>query len=181
MLKQIVLLIILLLTINACHKEDIDDLKDNFSCSIEGEAFFPKKIGPYFLSVSYSTKETSDFNSFSMTVRNDSKRYMDMRIDINTGDALLEEKEYVLGKVDRDNFKDSNHANCYFERSGGSDIKLVDASIYNTTNEVKGTVTITKIDTENNTIIGRFQFHAINKFSEIIVIENGKFNVKYLD
>ncbi|CAI8427645.1 MAG: Uncharacterised protein [Polaribacter sejongensis] len=181
-LKNTSTILIFLLSLCSCENdENIRDLNDIFSCTIQGESFFPKKsVSPFIINFLSIGKEN---NSFYLEAMNNSKRYMRIRIDIHTGNEPIQEKEYILKRVDFNNFEKYPNANaaCYFQRGGGSEIQLVDESSYHTSDDHLGSVTITKIDTINKNIQGNFKFQAINKFNEMIAIDNGKFNVNYLD
>ena len=179
-LKNTSTILIFLLSLCSCENdENIRDLNDIFSCTIQGESFFPKKsVSPFiinFLSIG------NENNSFYLEVMNNSKRYMRIRITISTGNEPIQEKEYILKKIDFNDLEKSTHAECYFQRGGGSEIQLVDESSYRTSDEHLGSVIITKIDTIKKNIQGNFKFQAINKFNEMKAIDNGKFNVNYLD
>jgi len=179
--KKLIKLVILIMLICSCEKnqEEIDKLKEKFSCTINGEDFFPKSLGSPSFSPSYVTKQKEDYYAFSISIINNSKRYKEIRIDIGTGNIPLEEREYKIGNIKFDDLENSKHAKCYFERSGGSQVNLVDKSTYRTSDEITGEVTFIKIDTVTQNIQGIFQFDAINKFGEKISITNGKFNVNY--
>src|SRR5690606_35013194 len=50
---------------------------------------------------------------------------------------------------------------------------------YNTTPEVTGEMTITKLDFENNIVSGTFWFDAVNGNGEIVEIREGRFDMRF--
>jgi Family of unknown function (DUF6252) len=166
-----------LICISCCETEAKKNaLKETFSCTINGEEFYPKNLGSRYYYVGYQKNIIDGEPSyFSVRVESDRLRFSGIGIQISSTKKSIDVGEYILNKQEIVDSRNSSSAKCTFQEKG-VDIMY---AFYNTTNEATGTVNITAIDAVQKTITGTFQFIAINDLQQKVSVQNGKFNTKY--
>jgi Family of unknown function (DUF6252) len=151
-------------------------LKETFSCTINGEEFYPKNLGSRYYYIGYKKNIIDGEPSyFSVRVENDRSRFAGIDIQIYNYKKPIHVGEYILNKAVFVNNENTSSAICTFQEKG---VDIMNAFYY-TTNEATGTVNIIAIDTMQRTITGTFQFTAINNLQQNVAVQNGKFNTKY--
>jgi Family of unknown function (DUF6252) len=163
----------------SCSSESVAKknlLKETFSCTINGEEFYPKNLGSRYYYVGYKkTIIDNKSSSFSVRVESDRFRFSGIDIQISSTKKPIDVGEYILNKQEIVDSRNSSSAICTFQENG---VDIMNAFFY-TTNEATGSVNITAIDTVQRTIMGTFQFTAINNLQQKVAVQNGKFNTKY--
>lgn len=167
----------------SCEKENVNELKSNLSCTINGESFYPRKLTKTSFRIGMSNNEGSGVYSFGLYALNDNDRYKRIQFSMDNTSPIVVGRYVFVEPFFNDNHLDFLSGNCYFEKTGSSSIETPQESNYYTSKMLEGELSIIEIDTINERIKGEFNFQAINNSTnEIINIENGKFDTRlYLE
>jgi hypothetical protein len=172
-MKKIIYLLFLLLIIclTSCNNDDDNNSGDTLppetqtgantvGCLVNGEVFLPKAEG-----INPAVVCNYEF------IGRDQRGTGVKTVGVGTQRVNLEENEtYILDKNEFDNGDFTG---------GGGAYSLSSSDIYVTNSIVKGTLTITRVDTSNSIISGTFWFDAINEQGEIVEIREGRFDYEY--
>ncbi|WP_017256996.1 DUF6252 family protein [Pedobacter arcticus] len=171
-LKKIILASIILLLATSCKKDDLPKAtqtgSNNMAAKINGKVWQRKGCfgcigGGSGISINYD-----DRTFFGISAQNRDLKYTLTLIIEN----LKNKTTYTLGNGSGNN-KAPNYAKVSSDLSNHIN--------YYTTENLKGKITITKLDTTNKIIAGTFEFKAENENnpSDIITVTNGWFDIKY--
>ena len=181
------LVVLLLLIISSCEQDkfdrkDVEKLKEAFSCTVNGEEFYPKQFSDIYYTAGYKEFSKNGYSTLTLKSRNTINRLIEVLIIVSNTEKPFKAGEiYPLELANFSAPRDLKYADCYYERSGAKEPKLVEQSSYTTNDDIGGSLTITYLDTITNTVRGSFQFKAINKAGDMIKVENGSFNFNYED
>ncbi|MDT0689158.1 hypothetical protein RM549_05140 [Salegentibacter sp. F188] len=174
--KQILVILFFVPLIFSCSEDDdnvIDELpaktqtgEQTLGFSIDGENFISSGTGNSGPRGFY--QEVSNKN-FLHIVSEFEKNNEWTSISIYGADiSALEETDYKIGeRVDTKIW-------------GGITINFGDTDAYFTTDEITGTLIITKFDKENHILSGEFEFDAVNEDGSQIKVKNGRFDLNYI-
>lgn len=161
-------------------KKDENDLKlppatqsgeNTLGCKINGEIWKPRlQITLFPPPFSYISGDVDhERNRFSLSARrNVDKKTIDAEIRMTVHDSLQTSKKYPF--------------TYYSDTTNYASIERHDTCRFRTDNTTNGYVVLTKIDTSENIVSGRFQFNAINKNcgqNDKMKITEGRFDIDY--
>ena len=176
--KPVIVLLFALFIGNSCSKDNIAPIdklpqatqtgENTAGCLVNGKAFLPKGSalsGPV-LSAFYQFVDGSYHLGFGFK-NNEQDHLRDIYIYVN--EQLSENSVYIL--------KTSESTNSYGEYAIGGG--LVD--LFETSDEITGELTITKLDPAHSIISGTFWFDAVNEAGEVVEIREGRFDMQYVN
>ena len=186
-MKKCIFLLALTLVFIGCNKDDqapqptpepteIEKLppptqtgKNTVGCLVNGKAFLPSgnltgSINPY-CGYFHDT-----FSLVFRKVRNNNNQTGNgtEAIAIYSTNVILEENKTYILRLDN-----TNHS-ALFDITNNSNFDT-----YETTNEVRGELHITKLDKTNNIISGTFWFNAVNEQGKKVEIREGRFDMVF--
>ena len=135
-------------------------------CLVNGEVFLPQgsnPLGPPIVTCFYQFVNNAWYFSLGYS-NNQQDRLRNLRI-VSKAVVIQLNQTYPLILQNDGNFSASYSKFAVFE--------------YNTTNDIKGELKITKLDQTNAIISGTFWFDAANNAGEIVKITEGRFDMKY--
>jgi len=175
-----------LLCLGGCSKDDnsptapVDLLPpatqigaNTVGCLVNGEVFLPKGGG---LSGNKNCFYQFVDEGYHFGLQLTNKTGNDTKwIDLYTKFATISEGENYQLNIPYQPFYTPGRGGGYSHLNFNEGIE----SLYYTTSEVTGEMTITKLDFENNIVSGTFWFDAVNDAGEIVEVREGRFDMRF--
>lgn len=177
-LKNILsLLCFLCFLLTSCRKElplATQEGRDTFGCLIDGKLFTKAIIwspGPSALRASYEYHyPDTGVYYFSLSARLKQKKCSEAYIYIRSSNLKIEEgKTYIL--ENEETGKMSATCNLNACNNFGTD--------YNTTQNAKGELKITRFDPKLRIVSGNLSFNAVNSNGQKVEVREGRFDIKF--
>ena len=144
-------------------------------CLVNGQVFLPKGSNQFGPTLSCFYQQDQGTYHFGLNISDKTNGIKSVNLSLNPL-QLTVNNTYLLSEIINGQFNyASNFAEFIIYSDTFSDNRF-------TTNIVKqGTVTITKLDTQQKIISGLFWYDAINQQGEVVQIREGRFDMRYVN